>query len=475
MNKTVKVNLGGFAFLLDEDAFEQLRSYLLQLEKQFENTEGGKEIVEDIESRIAELLQNKIVEGKEVVNLRDVKEVIGVMGEPEAYTDEDGEQIKSSYKAKGKWYREPQNAIIGGVASGLATYFGVSAVWIRFIFLLSVFAWTTGFWVYLILWLVLPKRKLTIVRSDEKNLTPFENLLNNIFILIGKLFRFVWRVITIVLGLSLILAGFPVLVAVIGCSIFPSFSWFYLHGVSLLDVFSFLKFAFLPEGSVFAVVLMLLVILIPLVLVTYWGVRLLLWIKVRDAWLHVSAALMWFAACILFALFVTSNVSRFSEHDTDTLRVEMSSAPDTLWIDVKTPIDRELFTESLQVPDDNMTFYYNDEKRLACGSIGLNVRNSKDSLACFYIEKDVFGKDRNGVLENMVDVTYDYNYDARHLCLDEGYNMTSDEISLIPSSVEIDLFVPENTVLIVDRRIKSLIDHEWVFENIKNEVVFVDK
>lgn len=461
--------------MLDEDAFEQLRLYLVKLEKQFENTEGAKEIVEDIECRIAELLQSKIGESKEVINLCDVKEVLEVMGEPEAYTDDEGGETKSPLnRTKGKWYREPQNAIIGGVASGLATYLGINAVWIRLFFLITIFAWTTGFWLYLILWLVLPKRNLSPSRPDDKNMTPFENLLNSIFVFIGKVFRFIWRAITIILGICLILAGFPVLIAMLGVSVFPMFHWFDWNGLTLIEVMDFFNYAVVGNHSGFVLLLALLVALIPVLLITYWGVRLLLLIKVKDAWLHVSAGLVWIASVVLLGMFGVMNATMVKENESYEERYELSVAPDTLWIKMNAPIDKKYYDKSIGISDEPIELFYNEEDKATCALVDLEMYNSSDSLAFFQIEKKALGATRSQAMANIRDVKYDFENDDKHLAIDEGFICSTEDYPWLPSWVEVEVYVPKGTVLVIDRKLKRLGKIEHRLYRLDNEVIYRD-
>ncbi len=89
MKKTIQINIGGRHFHMDEDAFHKLNHYLESLKAHFA-TEGetGKEIMEDIEQRIAELLEKKITDGKQAVSLEDVNEAIGILGKVEDFVYE---------------------------------------------------------------------------------------------------------------------------------------------------------------------------------------------------------------------------------------------------------------------------------------------------------------------------------------------------------------------------------------------------
>ena len=90
MKTTVKINLSGQIFTLDDDAYQALKDYLDAISKRFRDMEEGAEIISDIESRIAELFQSKISDKKEVITIEDVNDVIGIMGQPEDFLEEEG-------------------------------------------------------------------------------------------------------------------------------------------------------------------------------------------------------------------------------------------------------------------------------------------------------------------------------------------------------------------------------------------------
>ena len=60
MNKVFNINLGGYPFTIDEDAFEHLNRYLRTIDQHFRDSEGHEEIINDIEARMAELFQDRL-------------------------------------------------------------------------------------------------------------------------------------------------------------------------------------------------------------------------------------------------------------------------------------------------------------------------------------------------------------------------------------------------------------------------------
>ena len=89
MNKTVNINLGGMFFHIDEDAYQKLSRYFDAIKRSLSNSSGQDEIIKDIEMRVSELLNEKQKSEKHVVSVKDVDEVIAVMGQPEDYRIDD--------------------------------------------------------------------------------------------------------------------------------------------------------------------------------------------------------------------------------------------------------------------------------------------------------------------------------------------------------------------------------------------------
>lgn len=189
MNKTININLAGIIFHVDEDAYQHFSDYLNAVRNQFHNAEERNEIINDIESRIAELLQEKLNDNKQVINRADIDDVISTMGSPEDYAvdDEDGATSEStsssssqSYQYAGpkRLYRNPDDKILGGVSGGLAAYFGIDPIWIRLIWIALFFGWGTGFLLYIILWIVMPEAKTTAqklqMRGEPINISNIE-------------------------------------------------------------------------------------------------------------------------------------------------------------------------------------------------------------------------------------------------------------------------------------------------------------
>ncbi|MBB2953224.1 MULTISPECIES: PspC domain-containing protein [Sphingobacterium] len=174
MNKTIIININSIVFHIEEDAYDVLRNYMIDIKKHFGSSEDSKEILEDIENRIAEMFTEKIQLGiKEVLNMDDVNAVIAQMGSvsdfeindtDQQYSDQKTNQAYSTFRTGKKLMRDPEDKVISGVCSGLGHYFGIEARWIRLLFVLFVVIFGSGFLVYIILWIVMP---IAITRADR--------------------------------------------------------------------------------------------------------------------------------------------------------------------------------------------------------------------------------------------------------------------------------------------------------------------
>ena len=144
MNKTISINLGGFFFHIDEDAYQKLSRYFDAVKRSL-SPDGRDEIMKDIESRIAELFQERLQNDKQVVGLSEIEEVISIMGQPEDYKiDDEYTSTGSSFSGTNEYnrkakrlYRDGDNSLLGGVAAGFGHYLNIDPLWIRILFIIS--------------------------------------------------------------------------------------------------------------------------------------------------------------------------------------------------------------------------------------------------------------------------------------------------------------------------------------------------
>lgn len=165
MKKTLTVNLVGTVYHIDEDAYILLDNYLNNLRYHFCKEEGADEIVRDMEARIAELFDEALRGGLQVITIKEVEEVIARMGKPEELNDGEEENASASgekaYDSEStgtsrRLFRNPDDRVLGGVVSGLAAYFGWDVTWTRIVFILAGFLIHGLILAYLLAWIIIP-------------------------------------------------------------------------------------------------------------------------------------------------------------------------------------------------------------------------------------------------------------------------------------------------------------------------------
>jgi len=205
MNQTKSINIGGVFFVINEDAYETLSVYISALEKKYLNTEDGKEIVQDIEARIAELFTKRLANNRNVVQADDVNYAIQTLGKPEEFENFDAEEANTASKTENnqknfeqenvntekRYYRNPDDKVIMGVCSGLSAYLGIAdPIWLRLItlglaFLIPGLSTGTVFLAYLILAILVPEAKTTSqklqMRGKAVNLDNIEKKISGAY------------------------------------------------------------------------------------------------------------------------------------------------------------------------------------------------------------------------------------------------------------------------------------------------------
>jgi len=258
MKQVININFHGQVVPIEVSAFDLLKSYTDSLARFFANEEGKEEIINDIESRIGELFQQKLKKGATCITDEDVNAIIKSMGRPEEF---DGEEEKVTTALGGKseeksdsstnsqnagtstqkrLYRDENHKVLGGVCSGLANYFGTDPIIIRIIFLLLAFA-GAGILAYVILWIAVPSTASTEIGATRKKLfrDPDDKIIAGVCSGVGNYF-----------GVS---AWIPRALFLIP---FLSFV-FNRHDWGFFDFPSFLSFSFSPGSLIIYVILWL--------------------------------------------------------------------------------------------------------------------------------------------------------------------------------------------------------------------------
>ncbi len=182
MKKVLNVGIGGRPFTIDEDAYQRLDGYLnaFRIKAQSEMGHQTKEVLDELEMRIAELFDESLSHKMEVVNLALVNKVISQLGMPDGSPADFGNSTTHDFhqpRVVKKLFRDPDSKAIGGVCGGLAAYFDVDIVLMRVLFILALVFGSLGFWFYVILWIVVPLATTAAQKCEMRGLpVTAENL-----------------------------------------------------------------------------------------------------------------------------------------------------------------------------------------------------------------------------------------------------------------------------------------------------------
>ncbi len=187
MEKIININIAGRIIPIEESTYEKLKKYLESLRSYFKKEEDGTEIINDIESRIAELLNEKIRKGLDVITEIEMNEVIASMGNPKDIDEAlEGEQTTTTNKTENKTeqpnkrlYRNLNDKMLGGVCSGIANYFNIDPTILRILFAILFFSgWV--FILYIVLWIVLPKTYQEPFLGNRIHRNPEQKILGGV-------------------------------------------------------------------------------------------------------------------------------------------------------------------------------------------------------------------------------------------------------------------------------------------------------
>lgn len=171
MEKIININMAGRVIAIEDNAYTALKAYLESLSQYFAQEEGHDEILNDIESRVAELMAERIRKGNVSINLEDIESIKNSIGRVEDFAAADDEPTprtegvnpsnRSGRKNTKKFFRDVNDKIAGGVCSGIAAYLHIDPTLVRIVFaILAIGGWGAGILLYLILWIFVPAAPL---------------------------------------------------------------------------------------------------------------------------------------------------------------------------------------------------------------------------------------------------------------------------------------------------------------------------
>ena len=482
MKKSNTINLGGIIFHVDEDAFTQLQNYLNTIRSYFSKSDGQEEIIADIESRIAEIFQEKKIS---IITLTNVDNVIEIMGKPEDYdesqNDEKNPKLLVKEQKTRKVFRHPDEKIIGGVCGGLGAYFNVDPLLFRLGFLLTMFIGGFGIFVYLILWIIAPladrasdylemhgepvtagtigravASKIEDTVTNENNQSMVRKILAGIGTVFGyfievfkRIFIVLGKIIKPLIGIIFLILGF---VAALGLSFFiiASFTGIGHEFQEMTNTFDSILEHF-PLSQIFVFLGLILFIGIPLFQMIYLGIRMIFNMAKQSSAVKSALLGMWVVGLILMIFFGIYGITHFSEDSRiEEMAILENSNSDTLKI--------------LLTAHDN---FYWDEKHLYIvetedgehkhlSNVEMDVARSSDSQYHLKIIKRASARSFRDARDYAENISYHYFLDSGQLNLDQYFEISSDD-PYQQQSVDLTLLVPTGKTIYLDESLKYFI------------------
>lgn len=475
MDKTVNINLGGFLFHVEEEAFLILRDYINSINTRFRNVPGGAETIEDIESRIAEIFNSKKGTAG-VIDRRTVEEMIALVGKPEDFGAEAVIE-EPSFAAAGpkRMYRNPHDKVISGVCGGLGAYFNIDPVLFRILFVIFILFGGMGFIIYIVLWIAIPyadsevklremygdRRYLTRKQDGTLNRPNTNDGLNEVANATGKVLFFILRLFLVVTGVLFVITAFLFLIAFLMIFVFKVPGAFSFEGVvfPVGHAPEILKYIFSPATAAWVFVLGTIVILMPLLALIYWGVRMIFWFKARDGWFSLAAFVIWIISLTALSILLFSEGISFAERSSSTTRSYLPSRPDTLNIVTAKKIDDIDAAHTIHFPDESYSSFVADHERNMHINIVLRISASESGNGEVEVRKHSFGPTRSEAVERAESVIYNVTAGRDTLLMDEYFTIPSGN-KWSGQWVSLNLSLPEGTIVHFDRESSGLISGE---------------
>lgn len=496
MNKTIIININGIVFHIEEDAYEVLRSYMIDVKKHFANTEGSSEIVGDIENRIAEMFSERITAGKkEVITTLDVNEVCAQMGRVSDFDtgiDQDNQTFSESHYETDtadtrKLFRDPDDKVFGGVCSGLGHYLDIEALWIRLAMVLLFIVAGTGFLIYIILWVVVPKAKTRAdrmaMRGEAPNIQNFkrnfeeemEGLRGNftmagekikpglnrmgdgieqLISFIGKIFKGFFKVV----GVFIIFMLCVSLVALLFCILTLGFWGDGVSGFGPEGPTWFIDSQYLTGGLVAA----FLVVAIPLVGLISLAVRIIFHRSFIVNYIAFTLLIVWLTAAGFIGYYGVKTAEDFAE-DATVVQERTIAAYPQYFLDVN-DVNMIKKVDTMSKDLDSISTIIRLNKRKGkfknMRSVDINIIKAETGMQAKLIQEyKASGRDFDVAAKRAERMRYEMNQNEQHLTFDSHATLPKGEL-MRDQEVNIKMLLPVGAKLFIsnesDRYIRNL-------------------
>ena len=500
MNKTVNINLAGTFFHIDENAFGKLQRYLAAIKKSLSDPQGSDEIIKDIEARIAELFTEKLETSTQVVTLKEVDEVITVMGQPEDYmVDEEifedaprrSRRSRSHHK---QLFRDEDNKVVAGVSSGIGHYLGIDAVWVRLFWVLfTIFSSGIFILIYILFWIIVPpaqstseKLKMTgepinISNIEKKFKEGYENVSEKVknvdydkygrkvksgatgfFDTLGNVLLTILKIFVKFIGIIVIIVSLVTLVAlIVGLFTAGSFG-FWGHG-EFMDWYQVFDTTNAPLWLIS--LLLLGAIGIPFFVLFILGLKMLVNnLKSIGTPAKIALFVIWICSIIGLTIFGIKQATEtaFAGESISEYALAITSG-DTLTVKM---VSNELYDyDARRRGRLDLEYDENGEKIIYSTNVRLIVRSTNDATGRIVLEKRADGSDYIAAKDRAEAIDYEYAVEGSSLNLN-AYFTTGIENNYRDQEVEVIVYLPIGTILYADNNTYSFHRNDSYYRDI---------
>ncbi len=486
MKKTIKISLGHRVFYVDEDAYEKLQEYLSALGDRLKGDATGEEVIKDLESRIGELFSERLSGTHEVITVDDVIYVISVLGDPSEIVDEEEPGPKKVFqKGRKRLYRDPGNAVLGGVCGGLGNYFSIDPVWFRILFVVLLPAYGISLWLYIIIWIVVPEarsssqklemsgEKVTIENLEKSVKQEYANVkgrlkkqsvqtrksCRNATRKLGVISLGILRVFVIILGVLFILIGFFSLVIIFGVLLFKQSSHFDLQGV--IQLFTD------PANVPYIITSLILTVIIPLLALIYAGFKLVFRIRTKDGILWAIVMVVWFISAVTFFSFGVNEALNYSNQVKLSEKKKIrSDKKSTLYLKINDDFQPDLGLNDEIITLDNSTIYRDESSGNLYGEAAVFIARGDADTATIEIWRKSKGKNKRTALKNAELIDYHWIQRDSSLLLDPYFDIGT-KTNWRDEEVTVKINIPEGMHIYIGKDLASLLDHADGFSHWK--------
>jgi phage shock protein PspC (stress-responsive transcriptional regulator) len=495
MDKTININIAGILFQIDEDAYAMLRDYLQAINSRFKNVPGGVETVGDIESRIAEIFESqKGTAG--TIGLNNVEAMISIIGKPEDFDNNDSEPETHSYtsRERKRMYRNPDDTIISGVCGGIGAYLNTDPVLFRILFVIFTLSFGVGFFLYLALWIALPpanteprKREMygksypsvisykknadgtvpadvPVYNKGYYNTSRLGNAFNEIFRALGRVFYIALRTLLILLGVAFVLTGTLLILSVVLLLVFkyPASISTNSFDMNLIYLSDFLKYIVNPVLVPWIIALSLIIFIIPMMALIYWGVKMIFWFRAKDGVFSLVAFVLWIMLIATLAVIMFNEGISFAETARTSAQKIFSPVPDTLYIRAGNRISDLKFEKELNFRQDGYNIMINNDRKELYIRPYLKINKSDNNPPSLELRKRSSGRNEIEAMNKTADLLYNYNMKGDTLILDEYFTIPAGR-KWSADNVGINVYLPAGSVIKLDKPSLRLL-HSYISE-----------